>query len=292
MAVSRKKDMLPRQRTPKLAIAIPASLTTDIRNMLEKTLKIGLIGRAAAIFRIDEILIYLDRPNTRKEGFLIATILRYMETPQYLRKTLFPLLPELRYAGILPPLRTPHHPLESKGELLKKGSFRNGVVIKSNRLGSIIDIGIDRPIYLPVPLSVKKRVTVKVIKPGKIPEVALARKEDIDIYWGYNVRISRKPLGETLREYDADFIIATSKYGDPVKELLRKISKKWKRSQKVVILFGSPTEGLREILARENLTMHDVADFVVNTIPEQGTETVRTEEAIYATLAILNLFLS
>jgi len=27
----------------------------------------------------------------------------------------------------------------------------------------------------------------------------------------------------------------------------------------------------------------------VNTIPQQGCETVRTEEAVYATLAILNL---
>jgi predicted SPOUT superfamily RNA methylase MTH1 len=30
-------------------------------------------------------------------------------------------------------------------------------------------------------------------------------------------------------------------------------------------------------------------DFVVNTIPAQGTETVRTEEALLATLAILNV---
>jgi len=31
-----------------------------------------------------------------------------------------------------------------------------------------------------------------------------------------------------------------------------------------------------------------VTDFTVNTIPDQGTETVRTEEALYASLAILN----
>jgi predicted SPOUT superfamily RNA methylase MTH1 len=30
-------------------------------------------------------------------------------------------------------------------------------------------------------------------------------------------------------------------------------------------------------------------DFVVNTIPEQGTETVRTDEALLAALSIFNL---
>jgi len=35
-----------------------------------------------------------------------------------------------------------------------------------------------------------------------------------------------------------------------------------------------------------------VMDFVVNTIPGQGTETVRTEEAVFASLAILNMHFS
>jgi hypothetical protein len=35
--------------------------------------------------------------------------------------------------------------------------------------------------------------------------------------------------------------------------------------------------------------MRDLADVIVNTIPRQGTETVRTEEAVYATLAIINM---
>jgi hypothetical protein len=48
--------------------------------------------------------------------------------------------------------------------------------------------------------------------------------------------------------------------------------------------------GLHEIAAQEKLTLEEVADFVVNTIPCQGTETVRTEEALYASLAILNTF--
>jgi hypothetical protein len=33
-------------------------------------------------------------------------------------------------------------------------------------------------------------------------------------------------------------------------------------------------------------------DFVVNTVPTQGTETVRTEEALIASLAVFNVILS
>jgi hypothetical protein len=32
-------------------------------------------------------------------------------------------------------------------------------------------------------------------------------------------------------------------------------------------------------------------DFVVNTIPKQGTKTVRTEEAIFASLSLFNFLL-
>jgi predicted SPOUT superfamily RNA methylase MTH1 len=47
--------------------------------------------------------------------------------------------------------------------------------------------------------------------------------------------------------------------------------------------------GLNEIAAREGLELKKLADFVVNMIPCQGTETVRTEEAFLASLAIFNV---
>jgi len=37
----------------KLAIAIPTSVISDTPHLREKTSKIGLIGRAAAVFRVD-----------------------------------------------------------------------------------------------------------------------------------------------------------------------------------------------------------------------------------------------
>jgi len=54
----------------------------------------------------------------------------------------------------------------------------------------------------------------------------------------------------------------------------------------------TPAEGLYEIVAHEHLKLDEVAHFTINTIPDQGTETVRTEEALYATLACLGLLVS
>jgi len=90
-----------------LSIAIPASLISDVPHLREKTNRIGMIGRALAIFRVDEVIIYLDRTNENQQhdAELISTILSYMETPQYLRKRLFPIMSSLKYASVLPPLR-------------------------------------------------------------------------------------------------------------------------------------------------------------------------------------------
>ena len=81
-----------------LSIAIPASLVSDIPHLREKTLRIGLIGRAAAIFGVEEIIVFSDvsKRDQRRDIDLIVTILSYMETPQYLRKRLFKIRLELR----------------------------------------------------------------------------------------------------------------------------------------------------------------------------------------------------
>ena len=88
--------------TPKesceLSVAIPSSMVSDVPHLREKSSKIGLVGRAAAIFCVDEIIIYRDLPEVdqSRDADLIATILSYMETPQYLRRRLFKIKPELR----------------------------------------------------------------------------------------------------------------------------------------------------------------------------------------------------
>lgn len=92
-------------KNQQVSIAVPASFVSDIPHLREKTVKNNLPARAAAIFRIDEIVLFPDLlgTNQNRDINLITTILSYVETPQYLRKHLFKIKPELRYAGILPP---------------------------------------------------------------------------------------------------------------------------------------------------------------------------------------------
>ncbi len=280
------------KRDHELSIAVPASLVSDVPHLREKTHKIGLVGRAVAIFRVNEIIVFPDVPDVdqRRDMGLIATILSYMETPQYLRKRLFEIKPELRYAGILPPLRTLHHPLSNRTKDLKVGEHREGVVSSLTEAGSLVDIGVERPMLVPdAKLRLNTRVTMRITKLGKHPRAALAGHDEIKEYWGYRVTVSDVPFGRLLKTRHFDLVIATSRYGTPLMKVVDELAKRWRKSQKILVAFGAPTQGLYEIVARERLKLDEVAHFTVNTIPNQGTETVRTEEALYASLAMLNL---
>jgi len=71
--------------------------------------------------------------------------------------------------------------------------------------------------------------------------------------------------------------------------MLNDLTLRWKLSRRPLVLFGSPSEGVPEIFAKEGTDLSKVVDFNLNMIPNQGVETVRTEEAILATMSILNL---
>jgi predicted SPOUT superfamily RNA methylase MTH1 len=278
----------------KVSIAIPASVVSDIPHLREKTSKVGMIGRAAAIFKVDGIIVYKDDPKVdqTQEMDLIAVLLSYMETPQYLRKRLFRIEPRLRYAGILPPLRTAHHPLNRTARRLKVGEFREGVTVSKNHGGTLVDVGVEQlAIILTRQLQVGKRATVKIKRIASQIEVEPVNRDEIPVFWGYTVTEEKQPLGEILKKRGFDLTIATSKFGIPFSDVADEVSERWMKAKAVLVAFGAPNQGLHGIIRQEGLDLNDIADFTVNTIPAQGTETVRTEEAVIASLAILNAFL-
>jgi len=281
----------PLKRRQELSVAIPASFVSDVPHLREKTFRIGLVGRAAAIFRVDEVIVYPDFPQTdqRRDINLLATVLAYMETPQYLRKRLFKIQPELKYAGVLPPLRTPHHPLADRTEDLKVGEFREGAVLSYSKEGSQVDVGVEQPALVAgIKLKTNTRVTVKITELGKHPKAVLPSPREIKAYWGFKVSVSEDTFGRLVKTRPFDLVVATSRKGKPIDAVVDELTERWKQSLKTLMAFGAPTQGLFEIVAKERLMLEDLAHFIVNTIPEQGTETVRTEEALYASLAIFN----
>jgi len=283
---SRRELLVPRRR-PALGIAIPASLVSDVPHLREKTAKIGLVGRAAAIFRVEEVLVYEDRPGG--EADLIEAVLTYMETPQYLRKRLIGLRPELRYVGILPPLRTPHHPLRARSAELREGELREGVVVRELAGGCLVDVGVERPLFSPgLRAKPGRRLTFRLRKERGRLFLEAVRREEVPYYWGYRVR----KLGGGLRgliehaRRDYDLLIGTSRHGEPVHSIARELAASLRASERVLLLFGPPSEGLYEMAAREGLELENACDFVVNAVPEQGVATIRTEEAVLICLAL------
>jgi len=274
-----------------LAVAVPASVIADTPHLREKTSKIGFIGRAAAIFRVNEIIVYADNPkvNQKSDLDLIALLLSYMETPQYLRKLLFGLKPELQFAGILPPLRTPHHPLQGRIRDLRVGEYREGVAVSKAQNGTLVDIGVEQPaLLLGAQVPINKRLTVKIVKLTGQVEVQIVNRDEILEYWGYTVSVERRSMGKLLENRDFDLTVGTSKFATRFQDAAQRLGERWKKANSILILFGAPTRGLHEIAKDEGANLNNLVDFMLNTVPNQGTETVRTEEALIASLAILN----
>jgi predicted SPOUT superfamily RNA methylase MTH1 len=277
----------------RLSIAIPASVISDTPHLREKTAKIGLIARSAAIFRVNEIIVYPDnvKIDQRRDLNLIALLLNYIETPQYLRKALFKIDPDLQYAGILPPLRTPHHPDSNKSKHLKVGEYREGIVTAERKDGLDIDVGVQQPALLrQKQYRVGDRLTLQIIKAaGDRIEVQPINREDVPQYWGYTVRLEKRPFGQLIQSNEFDLKISTARIGRKFSNISEKIGERWTASSSVLLAFGAPARGLHEIAEDERLILEKISDFVVNSIPDQGTATVRAEEAILATLAIINV---
>ena len=276
------------RRRNSLSLAIPASMVAEHSDLRDKTTVLAQVGRAAAIYRVDEIIVYPDRPD---ESLLMKYILGYMETPQYLRKHLFKRRPELRYAGTLPPLRTLHHPTEDAAGKLQVGEVRDGVVTEVAEGSLIVDIGVDKP------LTVKgrgpsrgSRITVMVI--DKDPQLLgrPVKKSQLDEYWGYDLRGSRVRLGELALSPEWDLTVATSRLGAEITVCRGALEERWVDSRRTLVAFGSYKEGVHEIVGHEGRRAEECFQYIVNTVPNQGTQTVRTEEAIHASLAILNTF--
>jgi hypothetical protein len=247
------------------AIAIPSSALINETDEKIRAYKVWQIARAAAIFRIGKIYVYHD-PRKDDSDYIIE-VLEYLETPQYLRKHLIPLKKSLRYAGLLPPLSIPSH----RPKHLKIGELREGVVRRVGPDGtSWVDIGTEALAAMKASKPVGARVTVRVCskKPLVVEE---GRAEE---YWGY--RVERAKLKNLFREG-----VVLSRRGE-------RISIQNKNLYNRVLIFGSPIEGVMEIAQRLGIEIPSGIP-IINTIPDQGTETVRLEEAIIASLAVMNV---
>ncbi|VDM95518.1 unnamed protein product [Thelazia callipaeda] len=297
-------------------IALPGSILNNAQGPELRTYLVGQIARAAAVFCVEEIVVYDEmarmKPQERENyynrqwqpnfsmrndnvecNFHMARILEFMECPQYLRKTLFPLQKALRFAGILNPLDCPHHLRASDLSI----PYREGVVLDKPAkagCGPLCDIGLYKEVQIneEVTLEPGTRVTVKVsnmYSERKRYRGCLVTsqqiKEEAGIYWGYHVRIASS-LSDALNSEKYDVIIGTSERGKPASQFEMPVSDK----NRVLLVFGG-LEGLEAAMKADDSIKfsnpEELFEYYLNVVPGQGSRTIRTEEAIPIALAAL-----
>jgi hypothetical protein len=265
-----------------LSIAIPDSSLLDESTILNKTKKISTMARTCAIFKVNQIFIYQDGKQNKNDSALLSTSLKYLETPQYFRKEIFPKTQLLKYAGVLQPLNISSHLTTSNQKMIKIGDIRDALII--NYKGKkFLDIGINKYIQYFGKMKSGTRIAIQI----KTTQPELTAKEisrdSIKDYWGYNVK-ERSNLLSILSTWKGK-IILTSKKGKNFSELdTKKITDP---NEPTLVVFGTTNKGVYDILGSDIKKIQNANVF--NFFPNQGTQTVRLEEAILGTLSIINI---
>lgn len=264
-----------------LSVAIPDSSLKDEATKLDKSRKISIIARACAIFKVNTIFIYDEGKGNEPDRFLLATVLKYLETPQYLRRALFPKMDELKYAGVMHPLQIPHHALSADHKSLKEGDLREAAVVHYKGK-KFLDIGIHKLVPYYGREHEKKRITVQIKTVEPVVTVKEISEFHIKKYWGYKVK-ERPSLLNILEEWKGN-IILTSRKGKEAS--LGQIQDYAKSEKPLLLVFGAPDKGLYDILGRKINEIQNTK--VLNFFPDQATETIRLEEAMLGIMSILN----
>ncbi len=265
-----------------ISVAIPDSSLIDEVTKINKSRKISVIARACAIFRVKEIFIYHEKEGTKSDAMLLNMILKYLVTPQYFRRQLFPKTDVLKFAGVLQPLKIPNHSSISDASSIKVGDVREAIIVNFKRK-KFVDIGIKQliPYYGGEQIGKRIAVQVKAIKP-RITIKEISRK-DVKQYWGYQIK-ERSNLASLILAWRGNTIL-TSRKGKVFSDSRDK--KMLNSNDELLIVFGSPNRGVQEILGGQINKLQRTRE--LNFFPNQATETVRLEEAILGTLTTINM---
>ena len=284
-----------------LSVLIPSSIVDNAQSKELRTYLIGEIARTLGIFKISEVIIFHDKLKDNSKDYINYFIknLQYLETPQYLRKTLFPMSEDLKLSGLMNPLESQHH--------LRKDEwspYREGCVLDRPVSGdySWVNIGLNKDCKINQKLPPKTRVTVKLNESNFNPKLKYYTGSLVSMsepfikngtYWGYVVRVCETYndiFNNSIYKEGYDFIIGTSDKGENYRNA--DFSKK-KDFKHCLIIFGgiSGIEGMmiddehNKLNSSENIAKN--FDLYLNTCMNQGLRTIRTEEAILITLAVI-----
>jgi len=287
---------------PTVSIALPGSVIANAQTPELKAYLAGQLARAVAIFRADEVIVYADSPRREigaedKYAVFLARILQYLETPQYLRKALFPIHQDLKNVGLTAPTDMPHH-LRADD----KSRYREGIVLSrpvaAGSQSSWVNVGLQKDAKIDTSLQPGVRVTVefdeRTLDAKTLQGSAVAPstpREKSGIYWGYQVRLasnleavwSESPYG------GYDYSLGTSQHGHDVIA-----DREWQMPdfKHMLVVFGG-LGGMEEVVETDDslgispAEVGGLFDSYVNVCPDQGSRTIRTEEAVLVGMSVL-----
>ncbi|RUS87206.1 hypothetical protein EGW08_005046 [Elysia chlorotica] len=289
-----------------VAIAVPGSILDNAQSLELRAYLAGQVARAAAVFNIDEIVVFDENYNAKQDASEFSGlrrsdrgntqlfhILQYLECPQYLRKAFFPYHKDLVHAGLLNPLDTPHHLRETDAS-----EYREGVTldkpVKSGK-GAYANVGLKKDVILNMAVPPGQRVTVKLTEQttekknlrGEVVSPSEPR-ETAGLYWGYTVRLAGS-LSHVFKSSPHpggyDLTIGTSERGQDVSSV------DLPRFNHAIIVFGG-LKGLEASVEADDATQTDdpseIFQHYVNVCPKQGSRTIRTEEALLIAMSSLS----
>jgi predicted SPOUT superfamily RNA methylase MTH1 len=177
--------------------------------------------------------------------------------------------------------------------------YREGVVLNRpvrDGEGSWVNIGLQKDCKVDKLLEEKTRVTVKLNEKsfgkdikfytGKIVSMR-EPMENLNLYWGYTVRIAEnfsELFENSIFGIKYDLILGTSDKGENTDDM--EFGRDFKHC---LIVFGGlqGIEGMLENDEKYNGKVNKIFDFYLNTCIDQGCRTIRTEEAMLISLALI-----
>src|SRR5574338_1578031 len=211
---------------PDVWIAIPDSALSDEQTKRDKSIKVSRFARACAIFRVKRVYIYHDAVSRAEPGDsnLLKTILQFLDTPQYLRRVLYPRISELEYAGILHPIKAPHHKPPEDIRKVRVGDFRTGVVAKVK--GQLfVEVGLGSLVAFDGQGHEDKKVNVRFTSAYPNLRCVEAAEGALPDYWGYEVKEvpSISKLVSGLQETE---VVVTSRKGAHYRNMESKLAER------------------------------------------------------------------
>ena len=319
----------PNGRRHTVTVALPGSVISNAQTVELQTYLAGQLARALTVFEVDEIVVFDDHgwgdeaaaargapPPKRARGrdrsfnpnVFLAHVLQYLETPQYLRRALFPMHDDLKLAGLLNPLDAPHHMRASE-----RTRFREGVVTEEVEGGCRVNVGLRRDIEIAQAIPRNSRITVEVepalydsmhqrTPPGaqraqaKAVAPSAPREQD-GTYWGYTTRLA-PTLSAVWSEcpYPGGYSLSVGT-SERNSESVLDPSFALPKFEHLLIVIGG-VEGLEyavnldPALEISGENAYALFDKYINIAPTQGSRTIRTEEALLVTMSCLQTLIA